>query len=47
MVSDTEKSHRRRTAKKRKAGRDRKKSLEKKGSTPKFPIQPEGAEKKK
>ncbi len=43
MVSDTQKTERKRQAKQAKAGKARKKALEKKGTTPKFPIHPEGA----
>lgn len=39
-MSDTSKTETRRENKKRAAGKDRKKKLEKKGTTPAFPIQP-------
>ncbi len=40
-MSDTSKTKARRRQKKTAQGKDRKKSLEKKGTTPKFPIHPE------
>lgn len=39
-MSDTSKTEARRQAKHRAAGKDRKKQLEKNGTTPKFPIHP-------
>ena len=38
MPSNTNKTRKRRKARRKKMGRDRKKSLEKKGTTPKFPV---------
>ena len=42
MVSNSSKTKLRRIHKKAKQGRDRKRKLERQGSTPKFPIHPEG-----
>ena len=39
-MSDTSKTETRRDLKKRAAGKDRKKKLEKQGTTPAFPIHP-------
>jgi hypothetical protein len=44
-MSDTSKTKARRRRKSAARGKDRKKKLEKQGSTPKFPIRPEEAEK--
>jgi hypothetical protein len=41
-MSDTSKTEKRRDNKKRAAGKDRKKKLEKHGTTPAFPIHPQG-----
>lgn len=46
MVSDTAKTMRKRQRRQAKLGKDRKKALESKGTTPKFPIHPESAPKK-
>ncbi len=43
MVSDTAKTRLRRRLKQAKMGRARKKQLAKKGTTPRFPVHPEGA----
>ncbi|MFZ1863785.1 MAG: hypothetical protein WAU39_06145 [Polyangiales bacterium] len=43
-MSDTSKTKSRRRRKKAAQGKDRKKTLEKQGSTPKFPIDPEQAD---
>ena len=45
-MSDTSKTKARRRRKAAAAGKDRKKKLEKHGTTPKFPIDPEGDGKK-
>lgn len=42
-MSDTSKTESRRRRKKATQGKDRKKSLEKQGTTPKFPIHPDEA----
>jgi hypothetical protein len=42
MVSDTSKTESRRRRKRSAAGKARKKALEKEGTTPRFPIHPEG-----
>ena len=42
-MSDTSKTKTRRRRKAAAQGKDRKKKLEKHGTTPKFPIHPEGA----
>lgn len=42
-MSDTSKTKSKRRRKNARQGRDRKKKLEKQGSTPKFPIQPDEA----
>jgi len=42
-MSDTSKTKARRRRKKAAQGKDRKKNLEKQGSTPRFPIDPEEA----
>jgi hypothetical protein len=42
MVSDTGKTESKRRRKQAAGGQDRKKALEKKGTTPKFPIHPQG-----
>ena len=42
-MSDTSKTKARRRRKKTAQGKDRKKALEKQGTTPKFPLQPEKA----
>jgi len=42
-MSDTSKTKARRRRKKASQGKDRKKTLEKRGTTPKFPIHPEKA----
>jgi hypothetical protein len=42
-MSDTSKTKARRRRKKAAQGKDRKKALEKRGTTPKFPIHPEEA----
>ena len=42
MPSDTQKTNNRRLAKSRKMGRARKRKLEKHGTTPSFPLIPEG-----
>jgi len=41
-MSDTSKTKTRRLVRKKAMGKKRKKQLEKQGSTPKFPIHPEG-----
>lgn len=44
-MSDTSKTRTRRENKKRKMGQDKKKQRAKKGTTPKFPIHPDGKKK--
>ena len=44
-MSATSKTNTRRRNKQAKAGRDRKKQLEKQGTTPKFPVHADGAKK--
>jgi hypothetical protein len=43
MVSDSSKTYTKRCRKRASGGKARKKALERDGSTPKFPIHPEGS----